>query len=98
MRKPVFTTVALSVIVAAAMIVSAQAQDGKGKSLYRVGDLYFVRDGHHRVSVAKSLGRQDIDAYVNRLFIAAAEPAAIASPALAEVGQPAKEEGVTVEP
>src|SRR5204862_6769806 len=33
-------------------------------SLYKVGDLYFVRDGHHRVSVAKSLGRQDIDAYV----------------------------------
>ena len=33
-------------------------------SLYRVGDLFFVRDGHHRVSVAKSLGRQDIDAYV----------------------------------
>jgi hypothetical protein len=33
-------------------------------SLYKVGDLYFVRDGHHRVSVAKSLGRDDIDAYV----------------------------------
>ena len=33
-------------------------------SLYQVGDLFFVRDGHHRVSVAKSLGRQDIDAYV----------------------------------
>ena len=33
-------------------------------SLYRVGDLFFVRDGHHRVSVAKSLGREDIDAYV----------------------------------
>ena len=33
-------------------------------SLYRVGDLFFVRDGHHRVSVAKSLGRDDIDAYV----------------------------------
>src|ERR671917_807870 len=33
-------------------------------SLYKVGDLYFVRDGHHRVSVAKSLGREDIDAYV----------------------------------
>jgi hypothetical protein len=33
-------------------------------SLYKVGDLYFVRDGHHRVSVAKSLGRADIDAYV----------------------------------
>jgi hypothetical protein len=33
-------------------------------SLFKVGDLYFVRDGHHRVSVAKSLGRADIDAYV----------------------------------
>src|SRR5688572_18435388 len=33
-------------------------------SLYKVGDLYFIRDGHHRVSVAKSLGRSDIDAYV----------------------------------
>jgi hypothetical protein len=33
-------------------------------SLYQVGDLYFVRDGHHRVSVAKSLGRDTIDAYV----------------------------------
>jgi hypothetical protein len=33
-------------------------------SLYKVGDLYFIRDGHHRVSVAKSLGRTDIDAYV----------------------------------
>ncbi len=33
-------------------------------SLYKIGDLYFIRDGHHRVSVAKSLGRTDIDAYV----------------------------------
>jgi hypothetical protein len=33
-------------------------------SLYKIGDLYFVRDGHHRVSVAKSLGRDDIDAYI----------------------------------
>jgi hypothetical protein len=33
-------------------------------SLYKIGDLHFVRDGHHRVSVAKSLGRKDIDAYV----------------------------------
>jgi hypothetical protein len=36
-------------------------------SLYRVGDLHFVRDGHHRVSVAKSLGREDIDAYVTQV-------------------------------
>jgi hypothetical protein len=36
-------------------------------SLYKVGDLYFVRDGHHRVSVAKSQGRVDIDAYVTEI-------------------------------
>jgi hypothetical protein len=36
-------------------------------SVYRVGDLHFVRDGHHRVSVAKSLGRKDIDAYVTEV-------------------------------
>ena len=36
-------------------------------SLYQVGELYFVRDGHHRVSVAKSLGRTDIDAYVTEV-------------------------------
>ena len=36
-------------------------------SLYQVGELYFVRDGHHRVSVAKSLGRLDIDAYVTEV-------------------------------
>jgi hypothetical protein len=36
-------------------------------SLFKVGDLYFVRDGHHRVSVAKSLGRKDIDAYVTEV-------------------------------
>jgi hypothetical protein len=32
--------------------------------VYRIGDLHFVRDGHHRVSVARALGRRDIDAYV----------------------------------
>ena len=36
-------------------------------SVFRVGDLHFVRDGHHRVSVAKSLGRHDIDAYVTQV-------------------------------
>ena len=36
-------------------------------SVYRVGDLHFVRDGHHRVSVAKSLGREDIDANVTQV-------------------------------
>jgi hypothetical protein len=33
----------------------------------RVGDLCFVRDGHHRVSVARALGRTDIDAYVTEV-------------------------------
>jgi hypothetical protein len=36
-------------------------------SVYRIGDLHFVRDGHHRVSVAKSLGRMEIDAYVTEV-------------------------------
>jgi hypothetical protein len=29
--------------------------------LYRIGEVYFVRDGHHRVSVARALGRREID-------------------------------------
>jgi hypothetical protein len=32
--------------------------------VYRVGDFYFVIDGHHRVSVARSLGRATINARV----------------------------------
>jgi uncharacterized ParB-like nuclease family protein len=32
--------------------------------VYRVGDEYYVRDGHHRVSVARALGRDTIDANV----------------------------------
>ncbi len=32
--------------------------------LIRVGDVYFVRDGHHRVSVALALGQKAIDAEV----------------------------------
>lgn len=32
--------------------------------LYKIGQIYFVRDGHHRVSVACALGHADIDAYV----------------------------------
>jgi len=36
-------------------------------SVFRIGDLHFVRDGHHRVSVARSLRREDIDAYVTEV-------------------------------
>ncbi len=32
-----------------------------------VGESYFVRDGHHRVSVARALGYADIDAYVTEV-------------------------------
>ena len=32
--------------------------------LYQVGDVYFVEDGHHRVSVARALGRDFVDAEV----------------------------------
>ncbi len=32
--------------------------------LYRVGDAYFVVDGHHRVSVARTLGAPSIEAHV----------------------------------
>jgi hypothetical protein len=35
--------------------------------LVKVGQLYFVRDGHHRVSVARALGRTDIDAYATEV-------------------------------
>ncbi|MGD8751182.1 MAG: hypothetical protein PVG14_07155 [Anaerolineales bacterium] len=32
--------------------------------LIRVGDIYFVRDGHHRISVARAFGEEFIDAVV----------------------------------
>ena len=32
--------------------------------LTQVGDVYFVRDGHHRISVARTLGQKAIDARV----------------------------------
>jgi hypothetical protein len=35
--------------------------------LLRIGEIYFVRDGHHRVSVARALGLEDIDAYVTEV-------------------------------
>jgi hypothetical protein len=35
--------------------------------VYRIGDLHFVKDGHHRVSVARALGHEDINAYVTEV-------------------------------
>jgi hypothetical protein len=38
--------------------------------VYRVGDLHFVNDGHHRVSVAAATGQKVIDAYVTQVLTA----------------------------
>lgn len=48
--------------------------------LIQVGTNYYVRDGHHRISVARALGQEYIDAYVT---VWAAAPAAVGCPALA---------------
>jgi hypothetical protein len=36
--------------------------------VYRIGDLHFVRDGHHRVSVALALGHSVIEANVTEVL------------------------------
>jgi len=50
-------------------IANAQrrGQDMPPISVYRIGDMHFVRDGHHRVSVARALGLTHIDAYVTEV-------------------------------
>ena len=45
----------------------------KGQALppidvYRIGELHFVKDGHHRVSVARAFGHRDINAYVTEVL------------------------------
>lgn len=37
--------------------------------VYKIGDVYFVRDGNHRVSVARQQGAAFIDAYVIELLV-----------------------------
>ena len=39
-------------------------------TLVQVGELYFVVDGHHRVSVARALGRVTVDGCVRRICTA----------------------------
>ena len=36
--------------------------------VYQVGELYFVSDGHHRVSIALAMGQKTIDAYVTKIL------------------------------
>src|SRR6202034_1676333 len=38
--------------------------------VYRVGDLHFVVDGHHRVSIALAMGQKTIEAYVTEILTA----------------------------
>jgi hypothetical protein len=35
--------------------------------VYRIGEVHFVNDGHHRVSIARAQGLPDIDAYVTEV-------------------------------
>jgi len=37
--------------------------------LYKVGDIYFVRDGNHRISVARHQAQPVIDAYVTEILV-----------------------------
>jgi len=37
--------------------------------LWKISDVYFVRDGNHRVSVARWMGQWHIDAYVTELLV-----------------------------
>lgn len=37
--------------------------------LYKIGKIYFVKDGNHRVSVARERGQDEIDAYVIELDV-----------------------------
>ncbi|MCY4009498.1 MAG: hypothetical protein OXF22_07085 [Anaerolineaceae bacterium] len=41
--------------------------------LYQYGDAYYVRDGHHRCSVARALGAREMQAYVTELIGPTAE-------------------------
>lgn len=50
--------------------VKAAVLDMKGWSpidVYQLGDVYFVKDGNHRVSVARQLGNKTIAAYVTEV-------------------------------
>jgi len=43
-------------------------------ALIQVGDIYFVKDGHHRISVARALGQEEIEAVVTLWQIAGQLP------------------------
>jgi hypothetical protein len=51
-------------------------------SLIRMGDGYYVRDGHHRISVARRLGEEFIEAEVT-VWEVRGQPEAVGAPRLA---------------
>ncbi|MFL5804768.1 MAG: hypothetical protein ACJ8CR_23865 [Roseiflexaceae bacterium] len=53
--------------------------------LIRVGEIYFVRDGHHRISVARALGQQEIDAVVTVWQLGCSAPVPASHPARATI-------------
>ena len=55
------------------MRVATAREEGRGLppvQLIRVGEIFFVQDGHHRVSVARARGELDIEAEVTEWTLA----------------------------
>ena len=50
-------------------IARLSGSDLPAVDLIEVDGLYYVRDGHHRISVAQALGQQYIDAEITRMHI-----------------------------
>jgi len=57
-----------------AAILNLRGADPRPVELIRVGGVYFVRDGHYRVSVARALGQRDILAVVTEWEVACSQP------------------------
>jgi nucleotide-binding universal stress UspA family protein len=49
------------------MVATEEASGFPPVDLYRIGEVYFVSDGHHRVSVAKEVGADTIQAFVTEI-------------------------------
>jgi hypothetical protein len=49
-------------------VAQRQGQGMPPIDVYRIGELHFVKDGHHRVSVARELGHEVIEAYVTEVI------------------------------
>ena len=47
--------------------------------LIRIGEIYFVRDGHHRISVARARGQLDIEAEVTVWHVSGLLPAEVSA-------------------